>query len=144
MKQLNSTIIEGNLTRDGEFKDSPHGCKIGKLSIAVNRWYKGSDGKGVQEVSYFDVEVYGKMAEYCESRTSKGRGIRVVGRLKQNRWKTTDGKNASRVTVIAEHIEFKPLVSKEDSNNEELVGITTANMAAAEEIYSEEEEAAAF
>ncbi|MBP3709178.1 MAG: single-stranded DNA-binding protein [Treponema sp.] len=144
MNQLNSTIIEGNLTRDGEFKESPHGCKIGKLSIAVNRWYKSGDGKGIQEVSYFDVEVYGKMAEYCESRTPKGRGIRVVGRLKQNRWKTIDGKNASRVAVIAEHVEFKPLVNKKDSTSEELAEIAEANAAATEEVYDEEEEAVAF
>ncbi|MBQ9495365.1 MAG: single-stranded DNA-binding protein [Treponema sp.] len=144
MNQLNSLIIEGNITRDAEFKESPHGCKIGKIPIAVNRWYKSGDGKGIQEVSYFDVEVYGKMAEYCESRAIKGRGTRVVGRIKQNRWTTAEGKTASRVTVIAEHVEFKPQLGKKGDSGEELADIAEANEAAAEEINEEEAEAVAF
>ena len=35
--------------------------------------------------------------------------MRVVGRLKQDRWVGTDGKHYSKIKVLAEHIEFKPL-----------------------------------
>jgi single-strand DNA-binding protein len=38
----------------------------------------------------------------------KGRGVRVVGRLKQSRWTDTDGKTKSRVSIVAEHVEFRP------------------------------------
>ena len=34
--------------------------------------------------------------------------MRVVGRLKQSRWKDKDGKSQSKVFVVAEHIEYKP------------------------------------
>ncbi|MBO7613885.1 MAG: single-stranded DNA-binding protein, partial [Treponema sp.] len=56
-----------------------------------------------------DVEAYGKVAEYCESKAKKGRGVRVVGRLKQDVWKDSEGKTVSKVFVVAEHIEYKPL-----------------------------------
>ena len=143
MNQLNSIILEGNITRDVVFKETPHGCKVCTIPIAVNRWFKSDDGKGIEEVSYFDVEAFGKMAEYCEKRVTKGRGIRVVGRLKQSRWKGADGKNASRVTIIAEHIEFKPQVGKK--SNAELSGIAEATAASAEEFdRMDMEEAAVF
>ena len=143
MNQLNSIILEGNITRDVVFKETPHGCKVCTIPIAVNRWYKSDDGKGIEEVSYFDVEAFGKMAEYCERRVTKGRGLRVVGRLKQSRWKGADGKNASRITIIAEHIEFKPHVGKK--SDAELAGIAEATAASAEEFdRMDMEEAAVF
>lgn len=141
MNQLNSIILEGNITRDGEFKDTPHGFRVANFPIACNRWYRGSGGQGVDEVSYFDIETFGKMAEYCEAHVSKGRGVRVVGRLKQNRWKDANGKNASRVTIVAEHVEFKPLIGKKDAqkNENELKEVAEANAALADEPYDEAE-----
>ena len=59
-----------------------------------------------------------KSAEYCHKKAVKGRGLRVVGRLKQDSWKDSEGKLQSRVFVIAEHIEYKPVVNKKDSNSD--------------------------
>ena len=131
MNQLNSIILEGNITRDVEYKETPHGHKVCRIPIAVNRFYRGGDGQGIEEVSYFDVEAFGKMAEYCEKHTEKGRGMRVVGRLKQDRWKSADGKANSRISVVAEHIEFKPKIDKKKS--EEELGIAEATAASARE-----------
>jgi single-strand DNA-binding protein len=139
MNQLNSLILEGNITREPEYRETPHGCKVCRIPLAVNHYYKNSDGQGVEEVSYFDVEVFGKMAEYCQTRTEKGRGMRVVGRLKQDRWKTTDGKNAYRISIIAEHIEFKPRLERKIENKGELNDIAAANAAAAAEYETDEE-----
>ena len=32
-----------------------------------------------------------------------------MGRLKQDRWQDTEGKTRSRVLIVAEHVEFKPI-----------------------------------
>lgn len=109
MNNLNSTIVEGNAVRKPEIRKTPKGTSICTLPLAVNRYYKNSSGSYEEEVSYFDVESYGKLAEFCASLADKGRGIRVVGRLKQNRWKSSDGKSFSKVYIIAEHLEFKPV-----------------------------------
>ena len=53
--------------------------------------------------------------------------MRVVGRLKQNRWKSADGKMNSKISIIAEHIEFKPRFSKKDDSAENLNAIAEAN-----------------
>lgn len=131
MNQLNSLIIEGNVTRDPELREPSPDFKVCTIPLAVNRFYKNNKGEGVNEVSYFDIETYGKMAEVCMKNCDKGRGLRVVGRLKQNRWKTNEGKSASRISIIAEHIEFKKRISKTESE-EDLKAIADANEASIE------------
>lgn len=115
MNQLNSLIIEGNVVRQAELSEPVSGFKVCKFPVAVNRLSKNSNGDNVEEVSFFDIEAYGKTAEVCEKKSTKGRGIRVVGRLKQNRWKDSEGKTLSRIFVVAEHVEFKPKLNLENS-----------------------------
>lgn len=155
MNQLNSLIIEGNVTRDPEFKETANGHKICNIPVAVNRFYKNADGEGVNEVSFFNIETFGKMAEACQKNCEKGRGLRVVGRLKQNRWTNSDGKTASRVSIIAEHVEFKKRLSSElaattsepsGASEKNLKAMQEANLAAASEEIQEQipEEAMVF
>ena len=119
MNQLNSLIIEGNAVKKAEFSEPKAGFFVCRFPVAVNRWYKSRNNEGVSEVSYFDVEAYGKLAEYCKKKVDKGQGMRVVGRIKQDRWKDKDGKSASRVYVVAEHIEYKPKFNNSIMTTEE-------------------------
>lgn len=155
MNQLNSLIIEGNVTREPEFKETANGHKICNIPVAVNRFYKNTDGEGVNEVSFFNIETFGKMAESCQKNCEKGRGIRVVGRLKQSRWTNSEGKTASRISIIAEHVEFKKRLTSETTENssetanssaEKLEAMKEANQAAVSEEIQEQipEEAIAF
>ena len=103
---LNSVNIMGNLTRDPELKYLPSGKSVCSLSIANNRVYT-KNGEKVSEVSYFDVEVWGVAAENCAKYLTKGSGIIVEGRLKQDRWEK-DGKTQSRVRITANSVHFLP------------------------------------
>ena len=112
MNSLNQVIIEGNVVRQPEKRTCKNGTFMCRVPIAVNRYYKNSDGKYVDDVSFFDISTFGTLSETCEKWCLKGRGIRVVGRLKQNVSTGDDGKKNSRVDIIAEHIEFKPVMKK--------------------------------
>ena len=103
---LNSVNIMGNLTRDPELKYTPSGKTVCSLSLANNRVYT-KNGEKTTEVSYFDVEVWGAAAENCNKYLTKGSGIIVEGRLRQDRWEK-DGKTQSRVRIIANNIHFMP------------------------------------
>ncbi|MCP4160839.1 MAG: single-stranded DNA-binding protein [Deltaproteobacteria bacterium] len=120
MNALNSILLEGNLVRDPEAGETPKGTPFCNFSVATNRFYK-QEGSKVDEVSYFDIEVWSKLAENCKSNLEKGRGVRVVGRLKQDRWQDDDGKGRSRIKIVAEHVEFKPRPKSttEDGRKEE-------------------------
>ncbi|NLC92817.1 MAG: single-stranded DNA-binding protein [Treponema sp.] len=136
MNQLNSLILEGNIVKDAELSEPMKGFKVCKFSLAVNRFAKKSSGESFEEVSFFDIETYGKTADYCEKNGTKGRSIRVVGRLKQNRWKDTDGKSQSKILIIAEHIEFKPVFqnSSEKSSNQTESKFENQNQSMQEEV----------
>lgn len=137
MNNINCLVVEGNITRQPDFKTTPHGYPICKIPIAVNHFYKrAASGEYEKEVSYFDIETFGKLAEICAKYSQKGRGLSVVGRIKQNRWKTEEGKNASRVTIIAEKVEFKPQFNKEQGL-EKSDESAAANEEAAEEATAE-------
>ena len=113
MNQLNSLILEGNLVRDAVLSEPAPGFKKCNFTMGVNRFYKNRKNEDVNEASFFDVEAYGNMADYCSEKAKKGRGVRVVGRLKQDTWKDNSGKTASRIYVVAEHIEYKPMKKTE-------------------------------
>lgn len=145
MNNLNSVLIEGNLTRDPQVKEVPTGTMVCNFSIASNRYYKQNQEQH-HEVSYVDVEVWAKLAEQCQEYLKKGRGVRVVGRIKQDRWEDDHGQRHSRVKIVAEHVEFKPrsTAQKEraDADNEEQSSAEEVEEKSAE-LMEEKEEVAA-
>lgn len=104
---LNSVILEGNLTKTPNLFHTGKGTSICNFSIASNRFYRHDD-ETINEVSYIDVEAWSKLGEICAEKLDKGRGVRVVGRIKQDRWEDAEGKTHCKHKIIAEHIEFKP------------------------------------
>ena len=114
MNNLNSVLIEGNLVRDPDLSYTSTGTAVCKFSVANNRAFKKGDDL-VKEVSFFDVTTWNRLAEVCDQYLTKGRGVRVVGRLHQERWSDSDGKAHQRVVIVAEHVEFKPNLRKPDT-----------------------------
>ena len=119
MNNLNSILIEGNLVRDPLLRSTPKGTQVCSMCLASNRYYKQDTGFE-KEVSFFDIETWAKLAEACYAKGKKGRGVRVVGRLKQNRWSDPEGKSHSKVTIVAEHVEFRPEFKKETKSAQEI------------------------
>ena len=118
MNNLNSVLIEGNLTNDPELSYTSTGKPVAKLRIGSNRSYK-KDDEYQQESSFFDITVWGKQAEACAEFLEKGRGVRIVGRLKEDRWQDQEGNNRSKVQIVAEHVEFMPKPNKGDTDQEQ-------------------------
>lgn len=118
MNSLNSILIEGNLVRDPESKTLPSGNQVCSFAVASDRFYKQNDALE-KEVSYFDVEAWSRLGQSCVDNLKKGRGVRVVGRLKQDRWVDGDGKTKSKVKIVAEHVEFKPVFNKAPEEEKE-------------------------
>lgn len=113
MNHLNSILVEGNLVRDPNCRSTPSGNQVCDFTLATNRSYKIADQKYENEVSYFDIEAWARLGAACAQNLKKGRGVRVVGRLKQDRWTDPEGKAHAKIKIVAEHVEFKPM-SKAD------------------------------
>jgi single-strand DNA-binding protein len=148
LNNLNSVLIEGNLVRDPELKYTPKGAAVCDFVLASNRYFK-QDEETQKEVSFFEVTTWSRLAEVCGEYLKKGRGVRVVGRLKQDRWSSPEGQPRSKVSIVAEHVEFKPQLKKQDGNGkDDESGAEADGKAAAADGQAQEEvelkEAASF
>ena len=118
MNQLNTIQLEGNLVRDPQRKETPKGTPVCTFSVASNRYFRQEEEQK-QEVSFFDVETWSDIAETCAKVLKKGRGVRILGRLKQDRWEDSEGKTQYRIKIVAEKVEFRPQFSKNGKNSDE-------------------------
>ncbi len=108
----NKVILIGNLTRDPEVRYSPQGTPIANFSLAINRKYKVGDEQK-EEVSYFDIVVFGRQAETSSQYLNKGSAVLIDGRLQQRRWDDKEtGQKRSKVEVVAEVVRFMPKKSQ--------------------------------
>ncbi len=107
MASFNKVILAGNLTRDPEMRYTPKGTAVVRITLAVNRTYTGEDGQKKEEVSFIDVDAWGRQAEVISQYMKKGRPLLVEGRLKQDTWedKNTHQKQ-SKIKVVLEGFSF--------------------------------------
>lgn len=110
MSDLNSVILIGRLTRDAELKYTQTGTAICNFSVAVNKTLPPRDGDGGEwktEVSFFDVTLWGKVAEGKAKYLTKGKQVCVSGELVQDRWTDKEtGKERSRVKITAKSVQL--------------------------------------
>lgn len=119
MASLNKVLLMGNLTRDPETKHTPKGTAVTQMSLAINRKYTTEGGDHKEEVTYVDVEAWGRLAENCAEHLSKGKQVFVEGRLKLDQWEDKNtGEKKSRLRVAADMVQFlTPRESSQQSSS---------------------------
>jgi single-strand DNA-binding protein len=95
--------VVGNLTADPETKTTKTGSSVLKVGIAVNRRWKNKQDEWEEEVSFFDVNAWGELADNVSSSLHKGSRVIVTGRLEQQSWER-DGQKQSKVVLVADDI----------------------------------------
>jgi single-strand DNA-binding protein len=107
MASFNKVILVGNLTRDPELRYTPKGTAIAKIGVAVNRVWTNEAGEKKEEVTFVDVDVFGRTAENVGQYMRKGRPILIEGRLKLDQWDDKQtGQKKSKLSVVAETVQF--------------------------------------
>src|SRR6476661_2227647 len=103
----NKVLLMGNLTRDPELRYTPKGTAVAKIGLAINRVWRDESGANKEDVTFVDVDAWGKHAETISQYLKKGRPILVEGRLKLDQWddKQTNQKR-SRLGVVLESFQF--------------------------------------
>jgi single-strand DNA-binding protein len=107
MASFNKVILMGNLTRDPELRYTPKGTAIAKVGLAVNRVWTNEAGEKKEEVTFVDVDIFGRTAENVGQYMRKGRPMLVEGRLKLDQWDDKQtGQKRQRLGVVAETVQF--------------------------------------
>jgi single-strand DNA-binding protein len=103
----NKVLLMGNLTRDPELRYTPKGTAVAKIGLAVNRQWKSESGEQKEEVSFIDIEAWGRQAEVIAQYMKKGSPLFVEGRLKLDSWEDKNTKQkVSKLKVVLESFNF--------------------------------------
>jgi len=107
MASYNKVLLMGNLTRDPEMRYTPSGMALARLGLAVNRVFTDKNNQRREEVTFVDIDVWGRQAEIAQQYLSKGRPVFIEGRLKLDQWDDKQtGQKRSKLTVVAERLQF--------------------------------------
>lgn len=101
---INSVVLIGRLTRDIEVRYTPTGVPVGKIGLANNRRTKKGE-QWIEETNFFDITLFGKMAESLTPYLTKGQQICVEGELRFESWEK-EGQKFSRVGIIANNLQL--------------------------------------
>lgn len=107
MPNLNRVMLIGHVTRDPEVKYTPNGASIAQVGLAVNHNWTTDSGEKREEVTFVDVEFFGKQAETIGEYVSKGDPLYVEGRLKLDTWDDrTTGQKRTKMKVVGQGFQF--------------------------------------
>lgn len=110
---MNKAILTGNLTKDPELRTTTSGTSVCTFMVAVQRRYKGTDGK--PPVDYLNIVVWRQLGELCGKYLSKGRKVLIEGEIQNRSYEDKDGNKRYITEITAENVEFLTPREKTDT-----------------------------
>ena len=105
-------IIIGRLSSDPTMRYTQDGTPVTSFSIAVNKKWT-VDGEKREQVTWFRVSAWRKLAETCNQYLEKGRLVLVEGELEGDResgsprvWTDNSGEARASFEMTAKHVRF--------------------------------------
>ena len=109
---MNATQQIGRLTHDPESRMTTTGKQVVSFSIAVD------DPYNKDHTNFFNVQAWGKQADFCAKYLTKGRLVSVEGRLNHRKYTTSDGAHRDAVEIVAERVQGLDRPKDDDKTNE--------------------------
>jgi len=107
MASLNKIFLIGNLTRDPEIRHTGTGKTVANIGIAVNRAWSDETGEKRDEVSFFNVTLWTRLAEIAEQYLKKGSPVCIEARLQTSNWEQA-GQKRSELRIVGENMQLLP------------------------------------
>ena len=106
MRDIATTTLSGNLTRNVELRQLPSGADVARLRIATTTRRRNGE-EWVDKTNYFTIEVFGAQARACAQYLAKGSRVFVDAEPDWREW--TDQQNSKReaVTFKARQVLFE-------------------------------------
>jgi single-strand DNA-binding protein len=101
----NTVTLVGNCGRDPEIRYTQGGQAKAEFGLAVSRrWNDRASGEQREQTSWFNVVVWGSLAENVAESIAKGTRVIVTGRLEQRSWETEQGDKRTVIDVVADEV----------------------------------------
>src|SRR5271170_2070724 len=117
----NSATLIGKLTRDPELRTvttSAGDRSVLTLGIAVRKPIK-TDQDHTPTADFFDVTVWGELAETCSRHLYKGRLVAISARLQPTMWEAKDGSKRRGLELVANTVNFLDSPRNRDSSEQQ-------------------------
>ena len=106
-------IVVGNLGNEPTLRYTAQGNAVASFRVAVNRRWTDPDGQTMEEVCWFSVSAWGKLAEACNQHLKVGRLVLVEGQLQPDResgsprvWTDKQGQARASYELRARVVQF--------------------------------------
>ncbi len=118
---MNKIVLLGRLVKDVECRYTQAGKCVASFTLAVNRPFKGADGK--YEADFIPVVLWDKTAEVVANNVKKGQRLLVEGRLQIRSYDAQDGSKRWVTEIVGSSIEF---IEKKEESSSGFEGMGTA------------------
>lgn len=115
MPNYHQTICVGHIGRDPEMRYMPNGDAVCNFSVAVTESWKDASGEKKEQVTWYRVNAFRKLAEICGQYLKKGAPVMIVGRMSERKW--TDKEGHERTTWELRADSMQMLGGKRDDDN---------------------------
>jgi single-strand DNA-binding protein len=97
--------IKGNNVIDVLLKYANSGTAMLKLRVATERWRKQGESWEKTNTSFFDIQIWGDLAEHTAGIVEKGQRVIVTGYLEERNWEDKNtGEKRYKTQIVANEI----------------------------------------
>lgn len=111
---LNKVLLIGNVGKDPELQYSTIGTAYCKFSLATTERVKDKSGEWENQTQWFNIVMFGKVAETYSKLIAKGSKIFVEGKFKSDEYEK-DGVKRQSFSIIVSDFNNVVLLDKKDS-----------------------------
>lgn len=107
MASLNKVMLIGNAGKDAELRYMASGTPQCKFSMAVNnRRRNQTTNEWEDQTEWFNILIWGDMAERVSQYITKGKSVYVEGRLQTRSWDDDQGQKHYMTEVVAQTVQL--------------------------------------
>lgn len=106
MGGVNKAIIIGTLGQDPDVQIVKGNQAVAYLHLATSDSWVDREGIKQERVEWHQIVVWGKLAEICGRKLSKGREIYVEGKIQSFEKENSSGSVSHHTEIVAQNIYF--------------------------------------
>lgn len=114
MASLNKILLIGNVGRI-EVRTFQDG-KVVNASLATSERYTKRDGTQVEDTTWFNLVINGKLADVFDKYVQKGDRLYVEGRFRQRSYQTREGEDKYIWEVVVMAMQMLSAKKEDDAN----------------------------
>jgi single-strand DNA-binding protein len=105
MASLNRVQLIGRVGREPESKTTANDKHLCTFTLAVDLRWKDKSGEVKKETDWFNIEAWGKTAEFCDKHVHKGELVFLEGQLRNHKYES-NGETRTITKIILDNLQL--------------------------------------